>query len=411
MKKTIGVFILLMIVGIYAQTGSISGTVIEEPDGISVMGARVHAVYDSASVIFDEGEAFTDNFGEYKIEDLDSGEYTVTVEKSDYYNVTYPERVDLNQGKNVAGVNFRLIPLNSDSVGISGEVRLLDYYGEYWQGKVKIYSYKGYVLGEAVLTPLTDSAGMPQGVAEYQITGLPLTQCYVVAEASGYLPQYYGHAYTVEEANKVYPSYPLKSGIEFDLERAPDSTLSGGVSGRISGRAGHLPYATVYAKKSSQLITGCINLESGKYWLALEPGVYTIYATRAGYKTEEYYSSVTVADQEVPDINISLDTASGQVILEENADKNYSISIIPNPFGQLTIVKYNLPEAEKISVKLYDASGVLVRTLQDGFQSPGAYELAWDGKNSRNLQLSAGVYFCHVSSDHILFSRPIVLMR
>jgi flagellar hook assembly protein FlgD len=68
----------------------------------------------------------------------------------------------------------------------------------------------------------------------------------------------------------------------------------------------------------------------------------------------------------------------------------------------------------KVSLKLYDMSGRLVRTLLEtkaqGLE-PGAYDLLWDGKGDRGMKLASGVYFYRLEAEDFQASKKLVLIR
>lgn len=74
-----------------------------------------------------------------------------------------------------------------------------------------------------------------------------------------------------------------------------------------------------------------------------------------------------------------------------NMSQNY-----PNPFNPVTVIKYQLPEAAYVSVKLYDQLGREILQLFAGERQAGFYELTVDGTN-----LASGMYFCTLKAgDH-----------
>jgi hypothetical protein len=195
----------------------------------------------------------------------------------------------------------------AETGSISGAVTLSDFDGESWTGTVAVFSPKGEVWGATALEPSIDSAtGKVSSSASYIIDKLtPDVSCYILVAVEGYLPQYYDHTYSIEEAAQVQLT---AEGIDFELERGPDITQPGAVSGFIQGPTGPLPFSSIYAKKGESVVAGQISSKDGTYRLSgLEPGEYLIYATRAGYKTGEYAKSITISDKEVSDIAISLE--------------------------------------------------------------------------------------------------------
>jgi hypothetical protein len=66
----------------------------------------------------------------------------------------------------------------------------------------------------------------------------------------------------------------------------------------------------------------------------------------------------------------------------------------PNPFAKSTIISYQLPVKSKVSLKVYDVTGRLVRVLIDEDKKAGDYKLSWDAKS-----LTSGIYFMKFSAS------------
>ena len=58
-------------------------------------------------------------------------------------------------------------------------------------------------------------------------------------------------------------------------------------------------------------------------------------------------------------------------------------------------VKFNVPSAGRVSLKIYDISGRLVRTLFEGSASPGDMQKDWDGRDDSGHFVLPSVYFLH----------------
>ncbi len=84
----------------------------------------------------------------------------------------------------------------------------------------------------------------------------------------------------------------------------------------------------------------------------------------------------------------------------------------PNPFTASTIVRYDVASASCVRLKIFDASGALVRLLHEGRQEPGRYEMAWDGENDRGRRVAAGIYFCQMeTSAGVAGTRKMLLLK
>jgi len=64
----------------------------------------------------------------------------------------------------------------------------------------------------------------------------------------------------------------------------------------------------------------------------------------------------------------------------------------PNPFVQKTVISYQLGSSSPVSLKVYNISGQLARTIFDGFQNAGVHTAVWDGQGDRNIKLPSGIY-------------------
>ncbi len=85
--------------------------------------------------------------------------------------------------------------------------------------------------------------------------------------------------------------------------------------------------------------------------------------------------------------------------------------ITPNPFNDHTYISYGgFRPASKVSLKIYNAQGRLVRT----FDVPGgrnAAVITWDGRDQQGIALGAGVYFCELNMDNSYRTEKIIRVR
>jgi phosphatidylserine/phosphatidylglycerophosphate/cardiolipin synthase-like enzyme len=88
-------------------------------------------------------------------------------------------------------------------------------------------------------------------------------------------------------------------------------------------------------------------------------------------------------------IIIGLQQITGNIPAEFKLGQNY-----PNPFNPKTTVKYQLPKAGLVNLKVFDILGREVSELVNTKQEAGSYTLTFDASN-----LSSGVYFYSLYSD------------
>lgn len=83
----------------------------------------------------------------------------------------------------------------------------------------------------------------------------------------------------------------------------------------------------------------------------------------------------------------------------------------PNPFNPTTTITYSVQTPMHVSVRIYDVSGKLVRTLVDESRESGVFEVVWDGRDNAGHSLSSGVYFYQLKGTGIVETRKMVLMK
>jgi subtilisin-like proprotein convertase family protein len=78
----------------------------------------------------------------------------------------------------------------------------------------------------------------------------------------------------------------------------------------------------------------------------------------------------------------------------------------PNPFNPHTVIGFSIPEAGRVTLKVYDLLGREVSTLVDHVKAPGIYEVGWDATGQ-----SSGVYYYQMRVDNVIQTRKMVLVR
>lgn len=84
----------------------------------------------------------------------------------------------------------------------------------------------------------------------------------------------------------------------------------------------------------------------------------------------------------------------------------------PNPTGGAAQFQYTTATAGTVRVRIFDASGRLVRTLQAEHGTPGRYALTWDGSSDSGQRVANGTYFAKVRmSDGTEAATKVVIAR
>ena len=86
----------------------------------------------------------------------------------------------------------------------------------------------------------------------------------------------------------------------------------------------------------------------------------------------------------------------------------------PNPFNPETIIEYSLPSTMKsfhVIIKIYNSLGQLIAVLVDKEQSPGQYQIIWNGKDLYNNNSASGIYFYSVQAGDLKVTKKMILLR
>ena len=78
----------------------------------------------------------------------------------------------------------------------------------------------------------------------------------------------------------------------------------------------------------------------------------------------------------------------------------------PNPFNPTTTIRYGLPSASQVSVKVYNVLGQEVETLFEGHMSAGVHEYTFDAGD-----LSSGMYIYRFKSENQVVSKRMMLVE
>jgi N-acetylneuraminic acid mutarotase len=84
----------------------------------------------------------------------------------------------------------------------------------------------------------------------------------------------------------------------------------------------------------------------------------------------------------------------------------------PNPATNgLVNISFNISEPTKACLKIYDASGRVVRTLVNSNLTSGVYNLNWNGTDDNNNEVAEGIYFYTLETSKQNITKKLVFTR
>ena len=81
-----------------------------------------------------------------------------------------------------------------------------------------------------------------------------------------------------------------------------------------------------------------------------------------------------------------------------------------NP-GRQPILSYSLARRGRVTLKVYDIQGRLIRTLIDQDAAAGDFRATWDGKTDSGDPVGNGVYMARLTSDGATVDSRKVVIR
>lgn len=91
-----------------------------------------------------------------------------------------------------------------------------------------------------------------------------------------------------------------------------------------------------------------------------------------------------------------------------NHPQNYILEQnYPNPFNPVTNIRFSIPRADNVTLKIYNMQGKEIESYYDNSRlNAGTYTVFFDG-----TKLSSGVYFCKLESARFLMVKKMVLIK
>jgi hypothetical protein len=83
----------------------------------------------------------------------------------------------------------------------------------------------------------------------------------------------------------------------------------------------------------------------------------------------------------------------------------------PNPFNPETDIQYQIPDAGRVELIVYNVLGQSICTLVDGHREAGMYTVRWFGTDNAGRALSSGIYFYRLMAGDFTDVRKMVLLK
>jgi hypothetical protein len=133
----------------------------------------------------------------------------------------------------------------------------------------------------------------------------------------------------------------------------------------------------------------------------------TIAAIRLKLKNKAAKFDVTGSAKLNANFNQSISSFTVQEVPSKfGLSQNY-----PNPFNPSTTINYQLAQDSHVSLMVYDILGQKVKTLVNGLQQAGYYNINWDGNNDFGRMAASGIYIYRLQSGNFIKTLKMNLLK
>ncbi len=103
---------------------------------------------------------------------------------------------------------------------------------------------------------------------------------------------------------------------------------------------------------------------------------------------------------------ILLATLHAATVLRPHLYRSY-----PNPCRTSAAISFEIPDRTRVTLRIFDLTGRLVRTLIDGVYDAGVHGALWDGQTDSGVDVSSGMYFYRMKADAYTSARKLLVLR
>ncbi len=102
----------------------------------------------------------------------------------------------------------------------------------------------------------------------------------------------------------------------------------------------------------------------------------------------------------------------GVTSVEEELPTKFEVTQnYPNPFNPSTTIKYSVPSATFVTIKVYNMLGQEVKTLVNKDVAPGRFSVTWHGDNNYGSKVSSGTYIYQIVAGEFVQAKKMILLK
>jgi hypothetical protein len=152
-----------------------------------------------------------------------------------------------------------------------------------------------------------------------------------------------------------------------------------------------------------------ISTDNGSTWKQNNQGLSDVFGSLVQIVTDFIYDGTFVyaaTDSGVFRQGLNASVTGTRFIIETTPQNCSLKQNYPNPFNPVTIISYQLPMNNHVSLKVYDALGREVSTLINERKDAGNYSVQFNAVN-----LPSGIYFYRLQAGKYIEVKKMLLLR
>ena len=375
--------------------GTITGTVTDAATAAPIPHAYVHARSTQRNV---EIGARTDAQGNYRLEGLPSGNYTVFFAAQMYIGEFYDDVQDPALAT-IVTVSAPATLSDIDAALVRAPVGPRNYRGTVTTGNQAMSSF---ILVEAI-NPLNGLSIVTTTDSRNGFDFDAWDNAIVRVRAIGHVGAYAGNTHNWKESQWN----GFSGGMSFVLEPVAETGFAE-VTGTVTdaGSGAPLANAWVYGIDASGATWFAVTGRNGGFLMPnANNGELDIMVSEPRYEPtngtagiSEARGSADIAAQRSGVTSVSPVKA---VPLQLSLEQNY-----PNPFNPSTTIAFTIPRDAKVKLRVFNLLGKEIATLIDGSMKAGSHTKTWNAAS-----LPSGVYFYRLETGGTILTRRMALSK
>jgi 5-hydroxyisourate hydrolase-like protein (transthyretin family) len=81
-------------------------------------------------------------------------------------------------------------------------------------------------------------------------------------------------------------------------------------------------------------------------------------------------------------------------------------NIYPNPYNPETTIKFQIPQASFVTLKVYNIQGRLMKSILEKNMETGTYEVTFNSSN-----VSSGIYFVQMIANKFVGAKKMLIVK